>query len=257
MSDLHELLPWYVNGTLDAGERANFEAHLADCRACRDEMSVIEELRGELKHPGLDLLADHPSPERLAGVSMDGANDAETRRHLALCLTCAEEVVWLKGETPCGATPQSVRRPAPRWALPASLAAAAVVVVVAAAFFVLPRPTGHPTGRLQVDLIPASERGRADHPAVLVPKNADDVHLVFEVDLGPEDFPASFRLLDAADRPVLTMEKLQPAELYRGAFLFIVCNRKDCPDASYVARLSPRGGRLPDVEFPFRLTTGP
>src|SRR6266850_97778 len=144
MSDLHELLPWYMNGTLGAGERASFEAHLAICRACRGEMSVIEDLRRELRNPEWNLLAEHPSPETLAGVALDGADDAMTRRHLALCLTCAEEVLWLKGETPCGGTPRPTRRRLPRWALPASLAAAAVIAV-AAGVLLLSRPAGHPT----------------------------------------------------------------------------------------------------------------
>ena len=42
MNDLHQILPWFMNGTLDSAERASFESHLAECRACRDEMSVIE-----------------------------------------------------------------------------------------------------------------------------------------------------------------------------------------------------------------------
>jgi hypothetical protein len=257
MSELHQLLPWYVNGTLDAEERASFEAHLPECRACRDEMSVIEELRKELRNPEWDLLADHPSPERLAAVSFDGADDAATRRHLALCPTCAVETRWLKGETPCGRAPRAPRRHLPRWALPASLAAAVSAVVVAAGVLMLARPAGHPTGLLQVDLIPSSERGQADPFIVEVPKDADDVHLVFEFDLGEGDFPASFRLVDAAGRPVFTIEKLEAAGLYRGAFLFVVCNRRDCPDAAYIARVAPRGGRAPDVEYPFRLVTSP
>ena len=258
MNDLHQLLPWYVNGTLDAGEHASFESHLAQCQACRDEIPVIEDLRKELQHPEWDVLADHPSPQMLDSVSLDGMDDTGTRRHLAVCLTCAEEVRWLKGETPCGKMPRSLRRHLPRWALTASLAATVVIaVVVAAGVIMLPRPAGHTTGLLQVDLIPSSERAQTDHPVIGVPKEADDIHLLFEVDLGEEDFPISFRLLDSAARPVLTMDKIEATGLYRGAFLFIVCNRNDCPDGAYVARVSPAGGRLPDVEYPFRLLTTP
>ena len=37
------LLPWFVNGTLDADEAAMVERHLAECRRCQDE---VEWLRG-------------------------------------------------------------------------------------------------------------------------------------------------------------------------------------------------------------------
>lgn len=38
------LLPWYVNDTLDAGERARVEAHLADCEACRKDVAAERKL---------------------------------------------------------------------------------------------------------------------------------------------------------------------------------------------------------------------
>jgi len=42
--DASTLLPWYVNGTLDAGERAAVEAHLAHCVACRQELAFLREV---------------------------------------------------------------------------------------------------------------------------------------------------------------------------------------------------------------------
>ena len=33
-----QLLPWYINGTLEADERAMVEAHLSDCADCRADM---------------------------------------------------------------------------------------------------------------------------------------------------------------------------------------------------------------------------
>lgn len=39
------LLPWYVNGTLDAGERARVEQHLAQCLRCRREADWLRELQ--------------------------------------------------------------------------------------------------------------------------------------------------------------------------------------------------------------------
>ena len=39
------LLPWYVNGTLDATEAALFEAHLAQCEECRADLAANRALR--------------------------------------------------------------------------------------------------------------------------------------------------------------------------------------------------------------------
>lgn len=43
-----ELLPWYVNGTLEADERAQLEAHLAQCLRCRRELDAQRALQAVL-----------------------------------------------------------------------------------------------------------------------------------------------------------------------------------------------------------------
>jgi len=57
MPEMHELdshdemgllLPWYVNGTLDATESARVRAHLRGCSRCRDEVAAQRELRAHL-----------------------------------------------------------------------------------------------------------------------------------------------------------------------------------------------------------------
>ena len=40
-----ELLPWFVNGTLDSAERARVERHLAECLACKHEMASLRTLQ--------------------------------------------------------------------------------------------------------------------------------------------------------------------------------------------------------------------
>jgi anti-sigma factor RsiW len=40
-----ELLPWFLNGTLDAEESAQVEQHLHTCAACRSELQCLRELQ--------------------------------------------------------------------------------------------------------------------------------------------------------------------------------------------------------------------
>jgi len=40
-----DLLPWFVNGTLDAGEYAQVERHLATCIACTQDALMLRELQ--------------------------------------------------------------------------------------------------------------------------------------------------------------------------------------------------------------------
>ncbi len=49
-------LPWYVMDQLDDAERAEVEAHLADCAACRHELEVERELAAQVV--SLPLIAD-------------------------------------------------------------------------------------------------------------------------------------------------------------------------------------------------------
>jgi len=44
-----ELLPWYVNGSLDEDERARVEAHLAGCERCRTEVEYLSSLREQVR----------------------------------------------------------------------------------------------------------------------------------------------------------------------------------------------------------------
>lgn len=44
-----ELLPWYVNGSLDGDELERFEEHLGGCDACRREIAVEERWAREIR----------------------------------------------------------------------------------------------------------------------------------------------------------------------------------------------------------------
>lgn len=43
------LLPWYLNGTLSAGERTAVSAHLQECSSCRQELDDLVKLRTQVR----------------------------------------------------------------------------------------------------------------------------------------------------------------------------------------------------------------
>lgn len=56
--ETEELLPWYVNGTLAADERAQLEAHLAQCLRCRRELDAQRALQAALASDEPDVAVD-------------------------------------------------------------------------------------------------------------------------------------------------------------------------------------------------------
>ena len=70
-----ELIPWYVNGTLNEVETDRVSAHLAGCATCRAQIDAELELARQIGDPpeGLDRLeaAEQRSFEALAGRIRD------------------------------------------------------------------------------------------------------------------------------------------------------------------------------------------
>ena len=56
-SEVAELLPWFVNDTLDDQERARVERHLADCIACKQDLADLRELQSLYADEPVDLAA--------------------------------------------------------------------------------------------------------------------------------------------------------------------------------------------------------
>jgi anti-sigma factor RsiW len=77
-----ELLPWYVNGTLEADERAELEAHLAQCLRCRRELDAQRALQAVLASEESDvavggaLARAHARIDRLESGWRPGASGA-------------------------------------------------------------------------------------------------------------------------------------------------------------------------------------
>jgi hypothetical protein len=55
-----ELLPWYANGTLAAGEREKVEAHLAVCPRCQEEEEICRRTAAAVKSAGEVAPSPHP-----------------------------------------------------------------------------------------------------------------------------------------------------------------------------------------------------
>jgi hypothetical protein len=83
-----ELLPWYLNGTLDESERREVREHLAGCEACRQ---ALEDTR-----LAWTIYDQHIPSEALValawGESPEGYDPEVLERHLRSCPDCAAEL---------------------------------------------------------------------------------------------------------------------------------------------------------------------
>lgn len=70
-----ELLPWFVNGTLNESQVRQVEAHLADCEDCRGEMAQQSLLRQLMRSDEGVLHAPHASLHKVL-AQIDRAEDA-------------------------------------------------------------------------------------------------------------------------------------------------------------------------------------
>lgn len=124
--DAVELLPWLLNGSLEAAERSAVRAHLAACDACRGELELTAAAR--------EVFSQHVPSRALVEWALDlgiGELDRERiERHLERCPSCRDEVELVRSDR---VVDFEADRPAramapPRWrrlAIAAGLVAAA------------------------------------------------------------------------------------------------------------------------------------
>src|SRR5260370_36349639 len=75
------LLPWYVNGTLQAAERRLVDDHLAACPSCLEELARSKALAAALRTRQESAPSPHPIQlarliERIEASEASGASDA-------------------------------------------------------------------------------------------------------------------------------------------------------------------------------------
>ena len=94
------LIPWYVNDTLDEGDRRKVEQHLPTCDRCRSLLEDAQQLAG-LGQRDPDLLLGHVQAQHLERFAVDPSTlEAELaswiRSHVAGCEACAGAVELLR-----------------------------------------------------------------------------------------------------------------------------------------------------------------
>ncbi len=123
--DVGELVPWYLNGTLDPSRAQLVREHVASCAACRKE---ADEARATLA-----VLSAHLSSADLVEMAWGrppaavGADLAA--RHLGQCAACRADLELLRASRQLEQAPETARSPFERVARGRALALAATALV--------------------------------------------------------------------------------------------------------------------------------
>jgi hypothetical protein len=127
--EVWDLLPWFVNGTLDDGEVPAVEEHLEACGICREEVRYWRGFARVLQDEG-DLAVSADAGLARLRRRLEGADARSRERHLR---RPAGGRPWLDGLR---------RTPAPvRWALAAQLAAVLLLGGLLASSWTVPEAT--------------------------------------------------------------------------------------------------------------------
>ncbi|HYN23369.1 MAG TPA: zf-HC2 domain-containing protein [Thermoanaerobaculia bacterium] len=140
-----ELLPWYVNGTLETGEVRSVEDHTAHCERCRDELESCRRI-GEAMSPAAQAMPS-PHPAQLARL-MSRLDEAES------------SALGPRLKNVLAVTPKAVR-----WTLAVQLAAVLLLAAGATGLFWSQRAAVPPLGPPAAPASPAEYRTLSE-PAV-------------------------------------------------------------------------------------------
>jgi len=79
--EMCELLPWYVNGTLDESELDGMDRHLESCETCANEIPILRALQESVQRESVSVLAPKPDAEQFL-ANVDRRNKWPQRRKL-------------------------------------------------------------------------------------------------------------------------------------------------------------------------------
>jgi hypothetical protein len=257
---LHDLLPWYVAGSLDPEETAAFETHIRHCRPCDRDVAQMRRMRDIIERHGAAFFEPHPGVESIVAEAFDdlpSAGAGSVRAHLEFCPTCALESRLARASCPGTGAPVPAAPPrSVRWNLLLPwLAAAAVLLAIGVPVWLQRDQAAWPTGLVEVHYIEAVQRGFSP-TVVRIPRSAPAFQIVLPVPLTPDDLPIAVSIRDREGRTVFARREAK--EIYRDSFLFIACDRRDFPDGDYSVSVQPAatgaGGQPSSIEYRFRVT---
>lgn len=254
---MHELLPWYVNGTLAPEEAEAFRQHLEGCEACRDELRFLQRAAAELERHGDALLEGHPDSERIVAAArgeLEPGEAAVIERHLALCDGCAAETRWVRGEAVAAgaeAPPAAARRGWPLNGLGWMVAVAATIALLVT--WQSGGPDSRTSGIVRPQLVTPTVRATGAATVLRLGADEPGVRLILEVDLASEAYPAELEVTAEAGRTVISRRRIAASDVVQGSYLFLDCSRRDCPPGRYRARLVPAGDEQPEIDYAFEV----
>lgn len=87
-----ELLPWYVNDTLDESERELVRQHISDCETCRNDVELLAQVQHAVRTESPAPLVPAPRSDALL-AALDGRHRKQMRHNRWLWLAAASIVV--------------------------------------------------------------------------------------------------------------------------------------------------------------------
>ena len=91
-----ELLPWFVNGTLDPEEHARVERHLADCISCKQELARLRAWQQQYRGEGEDAGASRGLARVQARIDEIESGIAAQRGWRRMAASWNAAAVWLR-----------------------------------------------------------------------------------------------------------------------------------------------------------------